>query len=631
MKERLTGHTGQFVGGHEEQLMAACEMCDKLTWVSAMCDRFVACFGSCSVEQFRRFQGALYELDPVERALNSWIEGLRRDELNEKQCVAELQRTMALMSHLGEIHLTNDLEGFASDVHMRILMMQTHMESSALAITLIKLAVQKKLPSGPEDEEAAANFTKKADAVVSQSRNIKVIVGKIMRSLDDFRVRNLSITQDKRSQFEDCEAAAQKLAMYTRAVGEDVYAILFNDAEDEQQKDPTWIDLQNTMFRTTERVLSMSESDIFGSITKDLKNLANLLVELASVAVDIDMTAECTHLLPPSITDTNVVYAVEKSPAPWIVRAQELKSTKVVNVDTEEELRRLKYDLHERATQIRLRDINLEESAVKIELLESRMRNVTKQSERIEELERAVAEGTAREKDFSKAIEELTEEVQNLEVDVAKWRKAAEDKRAVGETDRAGQERAVATAREVEILKKEITALRGAVTFFREENASYKRDDLTAANSWLLQPLVDPREKAIAEYEAELAKESRDVMAELRSLVAEERVVNLNKLVPKDADRMKWKPVKETPRWTCARQRERYEAVRAWKNDLLGRVESHIGENVKPQTKTGTMGARVKIGLPMGYVAEKGNVGDVVIREPEGWEELRGSLGVVDA
>jgi dynactin 1 len=90
--------------------------------------------------------------------------------------------------------------------------------------------------------------------------------------------------------------------MYTRAVGEDVYAILFNDAEDEQQKDPTWIDLQNTMFRTTERVLSMSESDIFGSITKDLRNLANLLVELASVAVDIDMTAECTHpLSPPSL------------------------------------------------------------------------------------------------------------------------------------------------------------------------------------------------------------------------------------------------------------------------------------------------------------------------------------------
>ncbi|KAF8533753.1 dynein associated protein-domain-containing protein [Trichophaea hybrida] len=600
VKERLTGQTGQFASGHEEQLMAACEMCDKLTWVSAMCGRFVACFGSCSVEQFTRFQGALYELDPVERALNGWIEGLRRDELNEKQCVAELQRTMALMSHLGEIHLKSDLEGFASDVHMRILMMQTHMESSALAITLVKLAVQKKLPSGPEDEEAVANFAKKADAVVSQSRNVKVVVGKILRALDDFRVRNLSITQDKRSQFEECEAAAQKLAVYTRAVGEDVYAILFNETgSDEQQKEPTWIDLQNTMFKTTERVLSMSESDIFGSVTKELRNLANILVELASVAVDIDMTAE------------------------------------FVDVDLEEELRRLKYEHQERMRQIRLRDITLEEYTVKIELLESRMRNVTKQSDRIEELERAVSEGTAREKDFSKAIEELNEEVQTLEVDVAKWRKVAEDKRAVGETDRVGQERAVATAREVESLKKEITALKGAVNFFREENASYRRDDLIAADSWLLQPLVDPREKAIVDYEAELAKESRDVMAELRSLVVEERVVDLNKLVPRDGERMKWKPVKETPRWTCARQRERYEAVKAWKNDLLGRVESHIKEDIQPRTRTReeaveVVGARVKIGLPVGYVAEKGSVGDVVIREPDGWEELRGTLGVVD-
>jgi len=46
---------------------------------------------------------------------------------------------------------------------------------------------------------------------------------------------------------------------------------------------------------------------------------------------------------------------VEKPPAPWVVRAQELKMTKVVSIDAEEEVRRLKDDILERATQIKLR------------------------------------------------------------------------------------------------------------------------------------------------------------------------------------------------------------------------------------------------------------------------------------
>jgi dynactin 1 len=153
VKERITAQSVHLQPDHEDQLMASCDMCDKLTWVSAMCDRFVNCINSCSVSQFARFQGALYELDPVERAFNGWIEGLRRDELNEKQCVAELQRTMALMSHLGEIHLSDDLEGFASDLHMRVMLMQSYIESAAAATAIIRLAVLNKLPTASQDDE----------------------------------------------------------------------------------------------------------------------------------------------------------------------------------------------------------------------------------------------------------------------------------------------------------------------------------------------------------------------------------------------------------------------------------------------------------------------------------------------
>ncbi|KAI9839542.1 MAG: hypothetical protein M1819_002168 [Sarea resinae] len=89
VKERVSG---QALPGHEDDVFSGCDVLDKLTWVSAMCNRFVNYISTCSVDDFARFEGALYDLEPVERAMNGWIDGLRRDEMKEKQCAVELQR-----------------------------------------------------------------------------------------------------------------------------------------------------------------------------------------------------------------------------------------------------------------------------------------------------------------------------------------------------------------------------------------------------------------------------------------------------------------------------------------------------------------------------------------------------------
>lgn len=78
--------------GRAEDFLACCDILDKLTWISTMCDRFTQFIYSSSLEAFERLGSALYDLDPVERALNTWIDGLKRDELNQQQCAAELHR-----------------------------------------------------------------------------------------------------------------------------------------------------------------------------------------------------------------------------------------------------------------------------------------------------------------------------------------------------------------------------------------------------------------------------------------------------------------------------------------------------------------------------------------------------------
>lgn len=78
--------------GPQQDVFAAYDVLEKLTWISSLCDRFVNFMSGCSVDEFSKCEGALYDLEPVERALNSWIEGLKKNELNEKQCALELQR-----------------------------------------------------------------------------------------------------------------------------------------------------------------------------------------------------------------------------------------------------------------------------------------------------------------------------------------------------------------------------------------------------------------------------------------------------------------------------------------------------------------------------------------------------------
>ena len=91
VKERLNSPG---MAGHEDDIFASCEILENLTWISAMCDRFNQHVQSCSLEAFQRLGSAYFDLEPVERGLNSWIDGLKRDEIKEQQCAAELQRYM---------------------------------------------------------------------------------------------------------------------------------------------------------------------------------------------------------------------------------------------------------------------------------------------------------------------------------------------------------------------------------------------------------------------------------------------------------------------------------------------------------------------------------------------------------
>ncbi|XXG97527.1 hypothetical protein Hte_003832 [Hypoxylon texense] len=625
VKDRVSGQPHP---GHEDDVFAGCDALDKLTWVSSMCDRFVNAISHCSLEEFAKYEGALYELEPVERALNAWIDGLRRDELKEKQCASELQRTIALMTHLGEVHISEGLESFADEVQMKTVLMQSHLESAAAAFNVIKDMVQRVVPPNGDEDELAQHFAKKSEAVISQTRSTKVVVSKAVRSLEDLRARSLALTPDTMDAFEQCETASQELAEMSRKIGVDLHKLL---SEEGRAEPFTYPEVQSTVHGTVMTAFSSAESDLFSTYLSKLRVLTSLITDLAAVCADLSQTQE-----------------FERNPAPWILRAQELKALKTIPVDAEEELRLLKEHYNEARRTIALRDENLSTATLRIETLEARMRDANTKASRIADLEAQIAEAQERAASLKKDIEQQDREAKTLEADRDKWKKIAGDSRAFfgGEEEggdgraraRAGQERAVATAREMDALKSDIAALQAAVRYLREDNRRARTTE-QGRHEWLAEPLRKP--VPLAEQRRQLvAAEGRDALGELLKMATSARVYDLGGAqLPED--RMAWRPAKATPQYHAAKQAEDYAAWRGWqdaivqKTRLVGGESGARGGGSREQHEAKMMmmrkaAARLQIRLPGvdGKVIPGvgGGGGEVQIVGSREWEGLQGRL-----
>ena len=84
--------TGPVAPGQEADIFASSDVLDKLTRITSSCDRFISSIQTSDLEGFKRLGGASYDLEPIERAMNVWIDDLKRDELKVEQCATELQR-----------------------------------------------------------------------------------------------------------------------------------------------------------------------------------------------------------------------------------------------------------------------------------------------------------------------------------------------------------------------------------------------------------------------------------------------------------------------------------------------------------------------------------------------------------
>ncbi|KAF3482990.1 uncharacterized protein GIQ15_02314 [Arthroderma uncinatum] len=568
VRERLSDPSIRFP---ERDGFLAYDVLEKLTWISLLCDRFVTFMDGCSSEEFSSFDGALYELEPVERILNFWIESLKKGELNEKTCADELQRSTALLSHLAETLIPQHVEGRGNEIYTLSVLTQTYLENIASSLSQLKSRIQSKIPPSPEDEESQ-HLYKKIDALVQQARGVKVATGKVTRSLEELRTRSLALSEGCGEAFESTEQAAKELSALTQLLGNSFLQLIDEDDRTEPFTYPEVLtNMSNAVASSQVSSGDIGTSDALAVIANKLRLLTGYVDETSNLSSDLSQTVE-----------------FERRQSPWVARSKALKASQAKSPDADEEIRRLKNEVNEASNALGAKDRIFEEQSIKIELLEARMREAGKKAAAVKDLEAEIESLQSKENEFIALVERQSQTMQAIERERDEYRSRLEKLKRASDSDGstgiggalAGNAAAsLSIMRENEALRAEVTSLQSAVRYLRDDNKRahlldpYSVQRSNHMRAWLDVPLVRPKapvNEHEPDYRHKQAAECRDVLSHLLRLTKESKFVDLKASGTSDAtNRLAWRPVKSTPRYHVLKQREQYEQWSQWKDEVF--------------------------------------------------------------
>lgn len=559
-----------------EDFFTAHDVLEKLLWISSLCDRFTSYIESSSAESFSGIKRALFEMEPVERTLNFWLESLKKNEINMSKCAVELQRSIALLAHLAETMLPTSLEASAGELSMRAHLTQSYLDHSASCLSRLRSVLQSKI-SVPEggNEEISLLFNK-MEGLSSQARGSKVAMGKIYRAVSDLQARSLALPSDAAEPFKKVEDSGKDLSLLSRQLGENILALIHDEARTEP------LSLIETLDSLSQTSLSFDQTsepksgnnDAMSLIGTKLRGITESLEELDSISSNLSLTTE-----------------FEKRPAPWIARSEELKSNKAISPDADDKISQLKSEIQEASTALGVKDKTIEEQAIKVELVESRMREASKKASMVKELEAKIEALQAQHTDLTDTVEKQRKDLEATEAEREELKSRLERvKHASGTTGVTttadgvvvdGSGASLATIHENEALRAEVKSLQAAVRFLREENRRANMLDpfsiqrAADMHSWLDVPLTQSANNSTngqREKTQQTAAESRDAFVHLLKLAKDSHVSDLKSSMAYHAEgesRTAWRPSKTKLRYQVLQQRENYERWAEWRDDIV--------------------------------------------------------------
>lgn len=544
---------------------------ERMNFIANLCERFIQHLSSCSTDEFTRYGGAPFELEPVEQAITGWVEALRRDELAHDGA-EHLQRMADILVDMSEKLLPESREAKAMELLASISMIEGYTDNIAHQAQILSKAVQAKLGTPADEDEGSILYEKKMEQLGIKARTIKYVSGKIIHALGDLRARSMCAGESTWNHFAEAETSAATLSQLTRRVSEAVMGEL-NKIEVEQPPSYTGITHLMTATATAEHQKhdpqAASSDDVFDIFSKQLQILQAQIDDLNLKSCDISNAIE-----------------FEKLPAPWTVRAKEAKAQKAVSQDLQEEMARLRLRTQELTIRIGEKDKQLEEQQVKVELLESRAKETKVKDDGVkamkDEIDKLRAENVRISEDVRRLEEEHqtlleSREIEKMELEATKEKRPLEGQDlAVGAADESVSLRFQA---EVGLLKVEIASLQASVRFLQSENRQLRIpvDDIAQGaveHAWL-----EPSNLKFGAKESTaqpMRAESKEVFTSLMQMAKAAKPVKLKSrsVSGQDGDRKisSWRSETGTALYQILQRKEELARWNELKDDLIKRA-----------------------------------------------------------
>lgn len=533
-----------------EELLTGYQVVQAMQSIHQTADRFEKFMSACSPPEFSAFSNAGQEIEPVERAVTNWLEALKSDEFGADS-PDHLQRMQSILADMTEKLIPSSPKNNATYVVSEAQLTMTHTEVAASLLDWLAKAVKTRIGDPEDDDPESMDFDRKVDQMSTMARTIKLACSKIVNELERKWSKNICLDETACPLFTTTERHAMTITEQTQQLCRVIISFL-NEVDEEEQAYGTLFD-----FLT-------DENDTFSTLLNNMKTLQGQVELLSTRALE-----QAPNL------------AFEPQPAPWTIRAKELKAQRQISSEVQEELSQASRRNQDLSARISDKERAIEEMTIRAELAEKRVKD-NKSKEGQDKAFKDEAEKLKSEKDdLETQLSALMTDLLSLQEENRK------DKAEIAELKAASSEQApnatqipstksitdpgandLMSAR-VKALLAEVECLRTTVRHLRWENHELsvpisETRFRAAADAWLdPASLKSSKSRYTKSNHARVEKNDHlDALLDVSRSMSM-RPVRLKNTWHKD-DR--WRSVKESTRWQVLHQKEELESWQALRN-----------------------------------------------------------------
>ena len=530
-----------------DEIISGYKIVQSMRAIYLTADRFERFMATCSPTEFAAFSNSSQDIEPVERAVTNWLESLKSDELGPDSH-DHMKRMESILADLLDKLLPINAESKASQLITETQMASTNVDIAASLLEWISRTVKQKLGDPSDDDEDSVDFDRKIDQLGRVARTMKVMCGKLMTELEKKRRAYSCMNETAWPLFTNVEGRAATVHEYTQQLCQIVLNYL-NDIEPDEE----------LSYSGLLASLDENNDDVLSTLMRNLKTLHDEIESLLSKANEVT----------PGL-------AFESQPAPWIIRAKEIRNQRITSNEVQEELAQSARRNHELTSRIAEKERAIEDITIRAQLAEKRVRDNKSREGQDKVLREEIEELKSEKSELEAQLSEARSELARLQDESSK------DKDELITLQRQATERALngaavapntrqidpatsdAMSAHVSALLAEVAGLEATVRHLRWENRELsipisKTKFKAATQAWLDPSHLRPpksRQRTKAMLAQQQQKNALDTLLDISNSM-NMRPVRLRDTWHKDD---KWRPARETTRWQVLRQKEELEA-----------------------------------------------------------------------